>query len=113
MFPEAQHSPSASLEAGCRLCIAFVVAADLRGPVLRVGLRLNEVFGAATSEVAVDEYGNAGPGEDHVCSMVNVGLHSQVDPVAQPLGMKLPTDQEFGLGVPALVRAHRVPGCGT
>lgn len=98
MLPDANHGPTAYTQVAVYLAVTGPVALDLLPPERRAGLRPRYVLGAAVPEAAVDEDGDAEPGED------KVRLHS-----AGGASVKLSLES----GVPGLGFRSQTPGTWT
>lgn len=59
MFPEPEDRPSVVSEPAAGVLVSAPVGSDLLAPVVSVGLRHDEVFGAPVPEAPIDEYDDA------------------------------------------------------
>lgn len=110
MFPEAQDCPTGSLEYIIGVGIPLLVAFDFLSPVVGVGFRRYEVFGAAVPKAAIDEDCNLRFCEDDVSMTTDRAIRPNIRPVPQTACMQNPADGELRFGVPSLVRLHGPAG---
>jgi len=93
--------------------IPLAIGIQLAGPPGGVGLGGCAVVGAAVPEAAVDEYRDAGTGEDDVsfAAQASDGPPVFVEPHA--VAVEGGSEGHLRLGVPWSVRLHRPPHGGT
>lgn len=106
MLPNSQGQPASFCQQLVGFSIARDVACELWLPVIGVGLGVGAVVGATVPEAAVNENGHPCGAKDKVggptYSFEGSGRHS----VAEPLGVKEPTQSHFRRGVPRAVCLH-------
>lgn len=110
MFPEAQDCPAGSREYIIGVGIPHLVAFDLLSPIIGVGFRRYEVFGAAVPKAAIDEDCDLRLREDDVGMTTDRAIGPNIRSVPQTACMQNPADGEFRFGVPSPVRLHGPAG---
>ena len=110
MFPEAQDCPAGSFEYVIGIGVPLLVAFDLLSPIVGVGLRRDEVFGAAVPKAAIDEDSDLRLREDDVGVTTDGAIGPNIRPVPQTACMQNPANGELRFGVPPPVRLHGPAG---
>jgi hypothetical protein len=106
VLPNSEDCPSGRFEQHVRLVVALNVSAQFQLPPLGVGAWLGGMSGTAVPEASVDEDSHAAAGENDVGRTSEFGNRSTVDPIAEALGMKKPSDQYLRKGIPGRLTTH-------
>jgi hypothetical protein len=95
MLPDSDDCPAGCDQGLVRELVAFAVASDLVCPVGDIAGGRPVVLEAAVPPAPVDEHGDPGPGEDHVCGVPGTGEGACIDAVAESCGVYQPPDGHF------------------
>lgn len=109
VFPEPKDEPSGFGQREIVAPVAFLVAGDLRAPVVRIPhSRSLAMVGAAVPETALDEDGDAGTREDDVRTDGSASFEAdrEVDAEAHPRSVQKRANLTLWTRIPATIRAH-------
>ncbi len=108
MFPEPENDPTGILEGLGGLCIPFLVADELRLPVLGVPDRVGAVNRAGMPEATIEVYGDPHSGEDDVGAGRKTWEWRDIHSVPEPAAMEFATYAKLERRVAATVGPHRL-----
>ena len=106
MLPEPEHRITQVFESLGRFDVSALVSPDLREPELCAGLRLNEMFGAAVPETAINEDEQTRTCEGDVGATPTIEGQRLADPESQSTGMQNRSKSELRLGVSTAICLH-------
>lgn len=106
MLPDPDTQPSCLGEECVNLPVPIDVALELRSPVIRVGLWIRRVIGAAVPEAPIDEDGDTSAPKDEIGSSPDRFQGSSGDPISKALAVEYAAKREFRGRVARSVSLH-------